>query len=135
MGRYISQTDIEDRFGVSTVAKWSQLDEATDAADTDRITRAIEWAEELVENRFRGTRYAVPFSGTSKMLVDWCAVHAGVWLYSSRGSSSDPESADAIRYNGMAINANNEIQACLNGAMKLPLALARATPTVPVVIR
>lgn len=135
MGAYISQTDIENRFGTSTVAKWSQLEETTEAADTSRIATAIAWAEEFVENRFRGTRYAVPFTGTSKMLVDWCAVHAGVWLYSNRGSSAGAESADADRFNSMAVNANNEMQACLNGAMKLPLGLARATPTVPVVVR
>jgi phage gp36-like protein len=134
MGRYIAQSDIEDKFGVSTVAKWSNLAETSEDADTARITKAIAYGEEVVENMFRGRRYAVPFSGTSVELVDWCATFAGVWLYSSRGSSAPGNDADAERYNGMVIRAEQDIQSAIGGARKLPLALARATPTVPIVV-
>lgn len=135
MGTYISQSDVENKFGTTNVAKWSQLDNAVEEADTDRIATAIAFAEELVESMFRGGRYAVPFSGTCLVLKDWCAVHAGKWLYSNRGSAAPASQSDADRFNAMAEEADAQIRAAAGGSIKLPLALANPTATVPVVIR
>lgn len=134
MGTYISQSDLEDQFGASTVAMWSQLEETDTGADTTRIANAIALAEEYVESLFRGGRYAVPFGGTCLMLKRWCAVYAGVELYSARGSSSPPSSGDSDRFNGKLLRAQNEITQALNGVLQLPLALAHQTATVPIVI-
>lgn len=86
MSTYIAQSNIEDVFGTANVAAWSQLDPETDSADTDRIDRAIEWAEDWFESRMRDGRYAVPMSGTiPAVVVDVVARLAGHWLYRSRG--------------------------------------------------
>lgn len=132
-GQYIDQSDVEDRFGVSTVAQWSNLEEADNDVVESRVQTAIDFAEEYVESKLRGGPYVVPFSGASRMLVDWCAVHAGVWLYSNRGASSNtPEDAD--RFNGMAINADLQMGMVMDGRLKLPLARSRG-PDMPVVVK
>lgn len=133
---YITQADIENRFGRSSVAKWSQLEENDTGADTARIALAIAYGESYVNAKFRGHRYAVPFQGTDPLLVDWCAIHAGVWLYASRGqaTSSGQDSGDADRYNGMAAYADSQMAKAISGTLKLDLALKRRTPTTPVVI-
>lgn len=86
MGRYISQSDVENVFGTYNIARYSQLDNESEAADVSRITTAIAYAEEEVENCFRGGEYIIPFSGTvPKVVVNWCARLAGIWLFDNRG--------------------------------------------------
>ena len=85
---YITQSDIEDVYGEENVKVWSALGD-DEVLDTGRIAKAIAWAEARVDNRLRNSRYTVPVtqgtSGYDKQLVNWCAVYAGHWLYSSRG--------------------------------------------------
>lgn len=89
MAYYITQADIENVFGTENVATWSNLDSDSTTADTDRITAAIAWAEQEINDRFRGGPYALPFSALSsgglRPIIDWCAKLAGAWLYQSRG--------------------------------------------------
>ena len=60
-------------------------------------------------------------------------VHAGVWLYSNRGSSSNtPEDAD--RFDGLKDNADVQMSMVLNGRLKLPLARTRG-PDMPTVVQ
>lgn len=136
---YIDQGDIEDVFGVSNVAAWSQLDATQqDTADTDRIASAIAFAEEDVENRLRESRFAVPLSGTSgtipRCVVEWCAIKAGVWLYRSRGMTTTQDDADKDRYAGMEEYANQQIDLVLSGKLKPALTRAVTGPTAPVVL-
>lgn len=88
MGAYISQSDIEDKFGVDNVAMWSNLANDSNSADTARITTAIASAEQDVNDRFRQSQYVVPLSATGsnglRPVINWCAALAGVWLYESR---------------------------------------------------
>jgi len=87
MGSYISQTDIENIYGSDNVAAWSDLT-GGDTADTTRIASSIAYAERYVDNKFRSSRYQVPFVATGStldpQLVDWAASFAGDWLYRSR---------------------------------------------------
>lgn len=93
MGRYISQTDIENVYGQTNVAIWSNLDGSSTSADATRIAAAIAYAEDHVDDRFRQSIYAVPIAGSSgsvpTKVKDWCAKLAGEWLYRGRPSSAD----------------------------------------------
>ena len=96
-GRYIAKADIENRFGVTNVAVWSDLD-GGDTADDPRIEVAIAFAEAEVNNRFLESRYAIPFAffgGIDPVVQDWCAIIAGEWLYTSRGIR-DEKAGDRI---------------------------------------
>lgn len=89
MGRYISQSDLESRWGVDNVADWSQVnkDQPTTTPDTARIALAIDTAEDTIDDMFRDGRYEIPFAfngSVSYTLKDWCATLAGIWLYETR---------------------------------------------------
>lgn len=90
---YITQADIESVFGVENVASWSNLESDSTTADTGRIADAIAWAEQDINDRFRGGAYTIPFvpqsSGALRPVIDWCAKLAGAWLYQSRGISAE----------------------------------------------
>src|SRR3990167_8812449 len=98
MGTYILQSNVEDVFGTANVVRWSQLDPDTVTVNATRVAAAISYAEEYVENKFRGSRSAVPFSGAAQQLIDWCAKLAGVWLYESRGSRDGVGDDDQNRF-------------------------------------
>jgi phage gp36-like protein len=112
MGRYITQSDIENVFGAANVALWSNMDSATNRATVNaaRVAAAIAYAEDYVDDRFRGGRYTIPFQASAgslpKIIVDWCAKVAGVWLYESRGSSATNQDADGdrIRFHLRVVN-------------------------------
>jgi len=138
MGKYIAQSDVENVYGVGNVATWSDLGDSDEAvADTARIALAIAWAEKRVENRFRGSRYTVPFElGTSTIddqLKQWCAVYAGHWLYASRDiSRGDPETG---RTDHQISTIEAEISEVLAGQSTLDAASAApSTPSGPVAI-
>lgn len=84
------RNDIEQIFGLLSVAEWAKLD-ATDstAMQTARITLACAIGSERVDNVLRGTPYRVPClnsAGTVPLtIIDLSAHFAGLWLYTSRG--------------------------------------------------
>ncbi len=84
---YITVTDINNVYGTDNVIAWSDLT-GGDTLNTTRVTSAIAYAERYAENKFRASRYQVPFvitgSALDPQLVDWVAVMAGDWLYRSR---------------------------------------------------
>ena len=131
MGRYISQSDVEDKFGASNVALWSNLEGANDDANTARITKAITIAEQIVDDRFRGSRYAVPLSGSSgamSIVGDWAAALAGVWLYTNRGvNHGDSKDADRVLY--VQRVAMEDMDAYLAGQRTLDCSDARPNGT------
>jgi len=99
MANYIVQADIESVFGADNIATWSNLDNISASANTDRITSAINYAESIIDDRFRNTRYAVPLQGDGVVLYvvkDWAAKLAGIWLYQSRGTHDDTEEGDKL---------------------------------------
>lgn len=135
-GSYIAQGDIEDVFGTSNVAMWSQLDNTSTTSDANRIGRAITYAEHFVENRFRGGPYQIPFlstSGTLYQVKDWCAKLAGIWLYEHRGMRDDNASGNLM--SDMKIAVYREIDDCLAGIFRLNAGRAEgAAPTAPVCV-
>lgn len=139
---YSTKTDIESVYGVTNVAVWSQLNESASraatgipAADSARINAAIAYADAVIDDRFRGGRYAVPLSPVSPIVTNWSAVLAGIWLYRSRGVASGADTADANRYVGMEQNVYREMDLYLGGARTLTAAQADTFPTMPVGVR
>lgn len=88
MGRYITKTDVDERWGESNVIAWSNRDNTAATADTARIDTCIAQAEEWLEARFRGSDYVVPLVGTGTtipyLVREWCAAYAGIRLYQGR---------------------------------------------------
>jgi len=84
MGTYCDLSDVQDQFGTANVAAWSDLS-ANDTLDTDRVDRAIARAEARIDDRFRGSKWTVPFAPVPSAVQSWAAVLAGVFLYRHRG--------------------------------------------------
>lgn len=135
MADYITQTDIENVFGSGNVATWSNLSGGT-TADSTRIAEAIAYAEQTINDRFRGSRYTVPMTATSGTLYQvkaWAARLAGVWLYRARGMNDEGETdkLDALEERVLA-----EISDCLAGARGMAATPADSDqPTAPIVVQ
>jgi phage gp36-like protein len=135
MSSYIDKSDIEDVFGVENVSQWSQLDNEQASANDDRIDAAIAYAEQIVEDRFRGSRYQVPLSataGTLHQVKHWCTVLAGRWLYHTRGLR-DAESDDTLAL--LAEGVEREITDYVSGVREMAAAHAETEPTGPSIQR
>ncbi len=133
MGRYIVQGDIENVFGVDNVATWSNLQNNTTAADTARITKGIEWAEDRLDSMFRTSRYVIPFAGTiTEEIKYWVSVMAGSWLHRPRGLR-ETDLKDKIA--ALMETVEDDIQAHQSGQRRLNLALIETQPNSPVVVR
>lgn len=139
MGRYIEQSDIEDLFGVENVADWSDLT-GGGTADTNRITRAIAYAEDHIDDHFRQGRYAIPFqftAGIPQTVKLWATSFAGDWLYSPRGLRDE---AAGLRIQKLihGIDGVGGVEADINqylaGQMALQAAQIDTQPRAPVVV-
>lgn len=134
MGRYISQSDVETRWGAENVRTWSNLDNDSETTDTARVAAAIAWAEEQVESRFVGSRYVVPLvglAGTPATLTNWCATLAGIWLYRGRLRRNANLLAD-LEEEESRLDA--EIALYQAGKRNLPCQVARTMPSAPEVV-
>lgn len=105
---YCTQSDIEDIFGTQNVAQWSNLDNVTQTADTNRIARALQHATDEINTTFRGGIYAVPLvlNSGAGTVVAWAAKIAGIWMYNNRGQLDTITAADGSthqynKYSGM----------------------------------
>lgn len=135
---YCVQSDIENIFGVSNVAQWSNLDNTTTTANPTRITAAITYATSRVNNYMRGGIYAVPLviNSDAQSVIDVAATIAGVWLYSSRGQLDTMTNAMtggtylANRYGGMLKQAMSKLMMWRMGLEQLDAVPsgAEATP-------
>src|ERR1700733_5522807 len=105
-GLYSAQSDVEDIFGITNIAVWSQLDptQPPGTADTDRIQRALDYADAKIISFFRiQGNYVTPLAPQNAavtLVTRWAATLAGVWLYSSRGLRDD--TPDGNKYSAMA---------------------------------
>lgn len=132
MGTYISQTDVENVFGVDNIRTWSDID-ASGSTDETRVAKGISVAEEDVENRFRGGDYAVPFSSAVETLKDFMAKLAGLWLYENRPKYSSDENNEY--YSSMREQIEMDIESYTSGQRKLNITRSETdTPSAPVVV-
>lgn len=134
MGNYISQSDVEAVFGENNVTSWSNLDNESTEADTVRIAKAITIAEALIDDKFRGGQYALPFNPVPSMVQDWAAKLAGIWLYDARGHRGKTEEDVIDKYASMKGDIENQMAEYAGGARKFSAARAQAMPNSPVAI-
>lgn len=80
----VSKSDVENIWGEVNIRIWSNLDNDTSEADTDRITLAITYARNVVNARFEYSAYSTPLV-ESGLVATWIAQLAGIWLYQVRG--------------------------------------------------
>jgi len=133
---YATQANIEAEFGENNVAKWSNLDNDTEGADAERITWALEYADNAINSRFRGSRYAVPLvdadnGGVPGIVQNWAAKLAGVQLYQCRGLNDDDETGNKLTAIRDAVH--REISAALADVLDINAYQADSMPTGPVV--
>lgn len=135
MGVYISQSDLERRWGTANVRQWSNLDNTTVTANTANITAAIEWAESEIDNMFRASKFVVPIQpgGSRTTLVGWCTAFAGFHLYGARGLRDQDVLGGKIRFE--FDTANETISRVLAGQVLPDFAEKRTNdPTAPSVV-
>lgn len=84
---YCERSDIETIFGIAEVKTWADLDNNQVAADiANRITAAIAYAQNQIDDRLRGGPHTIPFTEPPPTtIIDVCAQLAGIRLYEARG--------------------------------------------------
>jgi len=87
-GRYTSLADVIDIYGRANAELWSVMDSADETETLARVTRAIDDAEDHIDDVLRGGLYTVPFSDspTPPAINRLASMLAGVMLYEARGS-------------------------------------------------
>lgn len=139
MGRYIEQSDVEDQFGIDNVKVWSDLENA-DVVNTARITRAISYAEDRIDDWFRGGRYAIPFvftAGVPATVIEWASLYAGAKLYRPRGLRDEDAGeriAELVSGGEVGGGVDGEIREYMGNIRQLNAAPARSQPDAPVVV-
>jgi len=91
---YSAKADIEKIFGANNVSGaggWADMDNDGDSTKiNNRISQAIEWADEMVDTRLRGTPHKLPLAtaagATPALITHISAALAGVWLFDPRGA-------------------------------------------------
>jgi phage gp36-like protein len=130
---YITQSNIEDVFGVNNIVRWSNVDNDNETVDATRIARSILIADDFIDDHFRNSQYKVPFTTVPRKIVDWAAKWAGIWLYESRGLADDNEEGNKLQK--MKEKTEQEISECLAGMIKLNAVRVDATvPTAPFIM-
>ena len=128
MGNWITQTDLEQYFGTSNIAKWSNMENDEAGADTEKIARAITYGEEYIADRFRDSMYVVPFVAiagvTPIVLLHWMTVFAGAYLYEARGFQDTDEDA---RFAKLKEAAEMQMAECVSGQRRLQLVKSSST--------
>lgn len=134
---YITTQDIYNVFGEANVIAWSDLSGGR-TLDEDRVTAAINWASKYVENRFRRSRYTIPFTIGSDgsydyQLTSWVATLAGDWLYKARSSRRGQEQED--RTSRQVKDVKTEMAQVLGGQLELDAGMVSTpTPSGPIAI-
>lgn len=127
---YATRDDIEAQFGAVNVATWADLDEDSDAGKiTARITRALEAADQQIDDALRGGPYEVPITaaGAVVTLRDIATRLAAVWLYESRGvQESDDNGRPIHRLSWHRQEAERQLTRIRAGALVLDAPLARS---------
>lgn len=137
MGTYIDVDDLYDVYGEGNIVAWSDLSGGR-TLDTTRVASAILWAEKMVENMFRRSRYSIPFTRGADgsydvQLTNWMAVYAGDKLYKGRSARRGQERED--RTSTYLKDVKREMQQVLGGQLELDAGVRRSpTPSGPVAI-
>ena len=137
MSNYATKTDIENQFGTDNVIIWANLDNNdSSTADATRVAESIAWAQNYINDRFRGGPYSIPLTDTGAatptIVTTWAAKLAGIWLFNSRGQQPDQENEE---FEAMMMSINAEIGKYLSGQFTPAWGKSRASaPTAPQVV-
>lgn len=133
MSQWITEALIEDRWGAQNVEDWSTTEPGGGSAAATRIANAIKIAEERIEDRFRGSRYAVPLvlNGNALERVKyWASTLAGCILYETRGRGrEEDDKLDEMRDSADRVHA--DIAQILWGMDGFDAGLSHDGPTGP----
>jgi hypothetical protein len=104
---YSTRDYLEALFGARNILAWADLDNQGIPQDIfDRISLAIEQADEIIDSQFNGSAYLVPLSDSQDLIpptvTRWSATLAGVLLYEARGYSSEEDPMELKRQAVMA---------------------------------
>ncbi len=126
MSTYCARSDIEDRFGTTSVSAWGDIDNDESAATiTARITRAIAVASDKIDDAMRTSHYLIPLStpagATPTAIVDIAAAFAGVWLRTARGVEDfEPQTGKAIHeLSPIELAAERDLEMIRSGKTRL----------------
>jgi hypothetical protein len=138
-GYYADQNDLQDEIGIGTLAQISNLDGTATGLpgngpigpDTGRIQRALNYADDTINNTFRNSRYAVPLvvNSASSTVTQWAVAFALEWLYRPRGQRDDDP--NQVRFTNGAKQAKDEINRYLIGQRFLDATLSKHVQTQP----
>ena len=142
---YCTRQTVEEKYGTTNVQTWASIDNE-DPADTDvqeaisgRIERAITWATERIDARFRKSSYVVPLEAKAGHeltdIADIAAQFARVWLQESRAQdrvADDDDPSSELRR--IRKDAENRITRYVLGRESLPAVRETAGPRGPFVV-
>ncbi len=140
MPTYCTQAELDDEFGEANVITWSNKDNRTQTVDADAVAAAIARASDIIDDRFRDSRYSVPITATSggsggipRTVRMWACILAGYHLYVARGLR-DEDTMNKMQ--GRRDDAMKDISFTLAGTRRLAAALTESgSPSAPVVAR
>ena len=137
MPTYAAQSDIEDLFGKSNVAIWSNLEGESDVADTNRITKALNYADSYINNELRDSPWVMPTDSPNFEINDLASRLAGLWLYEARGhDAEDISDGDGELLNKMGWHrryVDKRLKRIASGDLDIGLEREHTSPTGPIV--
>lgn len=98
-GQYSSLQDLYDEFGDKNIIQWSNLSNTVATVDTNRVQRALNYADSEINGTFMMGPYTEPLTPAvvGPTVRYWGAVIAGVKLYNARGQLDYMETGDGNR--------------------------------------
>jgi phage gp36-like protein len=130
---YADGADLEARFGVEQIKRWSQLDNSTSAVDADRVQLALDSADAEIDNFMRGGPFVVPMNPVNTTFTKWACAIAAHWLYVNRGVKD----ADAVgdKLSDLVDDARGEMGLLRNHLTRMEIDRAHSMmSTAPVVV-
>ncbi len=88
---YAARSDLDALYGPINIDKWADPDNQGETTlITARVTRALAYADAIIDDSLRGGLYALPIvdkAAATPVLINDIAAHlAAVWLYELRGT-------------------------------------------------
>ena len=131
-GYYITQQDLEDRYGEQNIIAWSNQEGASATSVlVSRVNDSILWAEGHLHDLFRNRRYALPLP-ISTTVKGWCERLAAWDLATWRGTREDNPIAEKVA--GLKDAAEAEVSRVLLGIRSIDAEWSEAGPTAPQVL-
>lgn len=130
---YADGPDLEARFGVEQIKRWSQLDNSVSGVDADRVQLALDSADDEIDNFMRGGPFAVPLAPVNATMTRWACAIAAHWLYVNRGVKDSDAVGDKL--SDLVDQARGEMGLLRNNLTRMDLTAGQyPQTTAPVVV-